>query len=108
MLVALTETPLDLMDAATVDTEGNALDLNARTTYSVQAELPAGGGGSEYLATTGPFVHLHDRATAPATPSQGGRKLRHLETVRAKAGSGGNLWAWVTNGQAVINVFKDA
>ena len=105
MLVLLTETPIDLMAAATVDVEGNALDLDSGTTYSVQAELPAGGGGSEYMATGGPFVQMHDGAAAPAN-GRGGRKVRHLETVRARAGDDGRLWAWVTSGRALINVYE--
>ena len=102
MHVALTDTPLDLMDAATVDVDGNALNLDDNTTYSIQAELPAGGGGSEYMAVGGPFVQLDDGAAAPAK----GRKVRHLETVSAKAGDDGKLWAWCTSGGAVINVYE--
>ena len=104
MHVALTETPIDLMDSATVDSDGVTLNLDPKKTYSVQPELPAGGGGSEYEAVSGPFVALHDGAMAPATPR--GHKVRHLETVRAKAGDDGNLWAWVTSGRAVINLFE--
>ena len=108
MQVALASTPLDLMDAETVDVDGNALNLDSGTTYSIQAEIPAGGGGPEYIAISGPFVHLDDKSAAPANTGSAGRKLRHLETVRAKAGEDGKLWAWVTSGPAIVNVYEEA
>ena len=105
--VALTETPLDLMDANTVDLEGNALNLETDVNYTAQAELPAGGGGSEYQATSGPFVHMDDKAAITAIGRTRGRKIRHLETVRVKAGDTGNLWAWVSSGTGILNIFVE-
>lgn len=107
MDVKLTSTPLDLMDASTVDISGNPLELDADSSYSVQALLPAGGDGPELMAVHGPFVHLDDQTGVPEAARASGRKLTHLETVSAQAGEDGHLWAWVTSGRGQINIFRE-
>lgn len=88
--IALTGTPVDLIAAASLD---------AGSVYTVQAEIPAGHGSN---AT----VHLDDATTAPTNPNAG-RKLSHLQIVRAQAGTGGRLWAWAPSGRGAVNIFAE-
>jgi len=89
MRIALTGTPVDIIAAASLD---------AATTYSIQAELPA------HDPTN--YVHLDDGAASPGSNAQIGLKVRDLETVLAKAGATGKLWAWSSAGVGSINVYE--
>ena len=104
--VDLTETPVDLIAAATTDIEGTALGLVATTTYVIQAEIPnaLGMGGQEQFG--GPYVALDARTAIPgvAIRNRAGLKLRHLETARM---GGANLWAWTTGKNASIHIFAE-
>ena len=87
--IELTNDPVDLV-------AGHS--LGATTTYTIQSESPF-----EDL------VHVHDGDSSPASAT--GRKVRPLETIRAKAGAGGSLWAWAPTkspgDRVFINVFED-
>ena len=96
-ILALSVTPKDIIAE---------LSLGASTTFTLQAEIPSAGQKDSNNAL-GPYVHLSDTDDAPTATSTAGRKVRSMETVRIKAGSGGAFWAWSPQSPAVINVFAD-
>jgi len=87
--LALTNSPVDIIAA---------LSLDGSTVYTVQAE-----------PMFDLLVHIDDSDSSP-DPDRGVR-IRPLDIVRAKAGSGGSLWVWAPglggDNQAFINVYED-
>ena len=90
MDITLTNQPVDIIAAHA--------ELDASKVYTIQAD-----------PSFGDLVHVHDGDTMPAPRT--GRKVRNLETIRAKAGTAGRLWLWApTKSDAaavIVNIFED-
>ena len=82
--IELTANPVDIIAAHR--------DLAAATTYSIQALSPFNNA-----------VHVDDSDTAPSADE--GQVLVSGTRLRAKAGSGGSLWAWAPNKSPNDRVF---
>ena len=95
--IALTGTPTDL-----IATGG----LDAGTTYAMKAELPAAGGHADQYRPPGPFVRISDEGATAPTDLQAGWPLGHLDEALMVSGTDDTLWAWVSQGTAIIQVHE--
>ena len=98
MKIELTATPVNLIVAHS---------LTTGTNYSVKAELPAAGGAAHGLRSwTGPFVRINDTGAVAPSDLQSGWPLGHLDEAIVKSGDDDTLWAWVSRGNAVVQVYE--